>query len=472
VNWGVSGTVQLGTTPADTMDLPVLKVATPRLFLRFMGAFYTIAFLSFGVQALGLVGSHGILPIADFLRAIRAGAGTRAIYELPTLLWLNSSDAAISALWIIGSILGLVAAAGFWQRTALAACLVLWLSVCAAGQEFLYFQWDYLLAEAGFLSIFADQSPVRVWLFRWLVFRLIFLSGVVKLASGDPTWHSFTALQYHYETQPLPTPLAWLMHQLPGFLQRASTAFVLFAELIVPFLFFGPRRIRVVGAAITVALQVLILLTGNYTIFNWLTIALCLWLVIEPDRTTGRLLPHRAVSAMLAGFIALVSALLFLEVFNGPMPPGGGAILHAIAPLRLVNTYGLFAVMTTTRNEIIVEGSADGENWRAYEFHYKPGDPLRMPPVVAPHQPRLDWQMWFAALGTYQQNRWFVNFMLRLLQGEPRVLGLLRYNPFPNAPPRYVRARIFQYHFTRFGERGWWRREERGVYLPAVGLKQ
>lgn len=452
--------------------MPVFNLATPRFFLRVMGAIYTIAFLSFGVQAMGLIGSHGILPVADLLRAIRAAAGSQAVYELPTLLWLNSSDAAITALWIAGAVLGMVAAAGFWQRIALAGCLVFWLSVCAAGQDFLYFQWDYLLAEAGFLSIFADQTPVRIWLFRWLIFRLVFFSGVVKLSSGDPTWHGFTALQYHYETQPLPTPLAWLLHQLPVFFQKVSTAFVLLAELVVPFTFFGPRKVRRVGAGVTVLLQLLILLTGNYTIFNWLTIALCLWLVIEPDRATPRLLPHRAVSAALAGMIAMISALQILQVFNAPMPPGGGAILHAVAPLRVVNTYGLFAVMTTTRNEIIVEGSADGENWRAYEFPYKPGDPMRMPPLVAPHQPRLDWQMWFAALGTYQQNRWFVNFMVRLLEGEPRVVRLLSYNPFPNAPPRYVRARVFQYHFTRFGERGWWRREEGGMYFPPVSIKQ
>ena len=445
---------------------------TPRLFLRILGAIYLIAFLSFGVQAMALIGSHGILPAADFLRAVKAGAGSQAIYELPTLLWLNSSDAAMTVLWIAGCLFALVAIAGFYQRLSLAVCLVLWLSCCAAGQDFYAFQWDYLLAEAGFLAIFADQSPVRVWLFRWLIFRLIFFSGVVKLASGDPAWHNLTALQFHYETQPLPTPLAWLMHQLPAGLQKASTAFTLFAELAVPFTFFGPRRVRWAGAAITVVLQLFILLTGNYTFFNWLTIALCLWLVIEPDRVTPRPLPHRAVSAALAGFIAMISALLFLELFNGQLPPGGGEILHAVAPLRLVNSYGLFAVMTTTRAEILVEGSPDGENWKGYEFPYKPGDPLRMPPMVAPYQPRLDWQMWFAALGTYQQNRWFVNFMIRLLQNDRTVLALLRYNPFPNAPPHYVRARLFQYHFTRFGEKGWWRREERGMYFPPVSLKQ
>ena len=447
------------------------RIATAQSFLRILGAIYAIAFVSFGVQALGLAGSHGILPVADFLRAVRAAAGGAAIREVPTLLWLNASDTAITVLWIAGAVVGLVAAAGFKPRLALAACLVLWLSVCAAGQDFLAFQWDYLLAEAGFLAIFADHSPVRVWLFRWLIFRLIFFSGAIKLLSGDSTWRGLTALTYHYETQPLPTPLAWFMHQLPAWFQKASTAILLFAEVLVPLLFFGPRAVRHTAAAVTIALQVLILLTGNYTFFNWLTIALCLWLFIEAEPAKPRPLGHRAVSAALAGFIAMISSLLFFELFSGPMPPGGAAILHSVAPLRLVNAYGLFAVMTTTRPEIIVEGSSDGDNWLAYEFPYKPGDPRRAPPMVAPHQPRLDWQMWFAALGSYQQNRWFANFMVRLLQGDRTVLGLLRYNPFPNAPPKYIRARLYQYHFTHFGEKGWWKREEKGLYFPPVSLK-
>lgn len=448
------------------------RLATARNFLRVLGAIYTIAFLSFGVQAMGLVGSHGIAPAADFLRAVGAGAGAAGYYEVPTLLWLNASDAAITALWVVGAALGIAAAAGWRQRAVLAGCLVLWLSVCAAGQEFLAFQWDYLLAEAGFLAIFADETPARVWFFRWLLFRLVFFSGVVKLASHDPTWRNLTALDYHYETQPLPTPLAWFLYQLPAAFQKFSTAMVFVAELIVPFCFFGPRVVRRTGATATALFQLLILLTGNYTFFNWLTIALCLWLVIEPDRSLPRPLPHRAVSAALAGFIAFMSALLFLAQFGGPLPPAGGAILHVADSFRLVNSYGLFAVMTTTRPEIIVEGSRDGEHWSAYEFRFKPGDPNRMPPLVAPYQPRLDWQMWFAALGTYQQNRWFTGFMLRLLQGDRRVLGLLETNPFGDTPPKYVRALLYEYRFTRFGEKGWWKREEKGLYFPGVSLRR
>jgi hypothetical protein len=441
-------------------------------FLQVLGFVYFIAFTSFGVQAAGLIGQHGILPYANYLRAVREQLGSSAFWEVPTLFWINSGDAALRAAWMVGALGALAAIFTPWRRTALAVCLVLWLSICNIGQDFLSFQWDVLLVEVGFLAIFADESPVRVWLFRWLIFRLMFFSGVVKLGSGGPAWRNLTALDYHYYTQPLPTPLAWFMAQLPLWFQKASTAAALAVELAVPFSFFGPRRVRLAGAWLTAGLQVLILATGNYTFFNFLTIALCMWLVIEPRRTsepTPR--RHRVVSAALAAFIAMISMMLFLMLFRWPLPAGGREALEAVDPFHLVNSYGLFAVMTTERQEIIVEGSSDGIDWKAYEFRYKPGNPLRAPPVIEPAQPRLDWQMWFAALGSYRQNRWFANFMIRLLQGEPAVTGLLQYNPFPNAAPKFVRARLFVYRFTRFGERGWWTREERGDYFPVVGLR-
>jgi hypothetical protein len=443
---------------------------TVPLFLKLLGAIYFIAFISFGVQAQGLIGSHGILPVADYLKGAQAGAGRAAYRLIPTLLWISTNDAAITAVWLGGAIAAAVAAWGFRPRIALVCCLVLWLSICAAGQDFLSFQWDVLLLEAGFLAIFADPSFWRILLFRWLLFRLMFFSGMVKLLSHDRLWRNLTALHYHYETQPLPNPVAWLMYQLPMLFQRASTAFTLAVEIGVPFLFFAPARPRRIGAWMTIALQLLIIATGNYTFFKFLTIALAMFLFIEPTlQNTGK--RHKAVTAVLGTFVLSISGLLFLELFSVPLPAFGSAMLHAVAPLRIVNSYGLFAVMTDVRDEIVVEGSNDGSTWQAYEFRYKPGDVLRAPPVVAPHQPRLDWQMWFAALSNYQQNPWFVNLMVRLLEGQPVVLRLLASNPFPQAPPKYIRARLYLYHFTHFGDRGWWTREERGMYFPAVSLK-
>jgi hypothetical protein len=441
-----------------------------RVFLRVLGFIYFIAFTSFGVQASGLIGSHGILPYGEYLAAMRPSLGRAAYWEIPTVLWLNHSDAALAAVWIAGSLCALAVIFGYKQRIALALALVLWLSLCAVGQDFLSYQWDVLLLEAGFLAIFLDESPVRIWLFRWLIFRLMIFSGLGKLLSGDPSWRNLTAMTYHYHTQPLPTPLAWLLDKLPLTAQKASTLFVFAAEIGAPLLFFAPRRLRHIGGWITITLQLLILATGNYTFFNILTIALCLFLFIEPKRE-ARSPVHRGVSAVLVGFIGVTTGLLFLDLFTVNLPPAGAVILHVIAPLRIINSYGLFTVMTVERPEIIVEGSNDGSTWLAYEFPYKPGDPMRAPPIVEPHQPRLDWQMWFAALENYQQNRWFVNFMTRLLEGQPAVLRLLRYNPFPKAPPKYVRASLYLYHFTNFGEKGWWKRESRGLYFPPVSLK-
>jgi hypothetical protein len=454
-----------------------------RTLLQLLASVYLIAFVSWGVQAQGLIGSYGILPAADFLANVHRQLGSAAHWNCPTVFWLSSSDGALRAGWILGALCSLAAIlspifAPPAQRKAVtravfAGCLILWLSLCVIGQDFLSFQWDVLLLEAGFLALFADDSPVRIWLFRWLIFRLMFYSGAVKLLSHDPSWHNLTALHYHYETQPLPTPLAWYMEQLPMWFQKLSTAFTFFAELIVPFLFFAPKPIRRVAAWIVLALQTLILLTGNYTFFNLLAIILTLFLFVEPQLTPmpgARRRLHRAVSIALVAFIGVVSGCVTLQMFSVDLP-GESAVLRAVEPLRIVNSYGLFAVMTTERPEIVVEGSNDGTTWLAYGFPYKPGDPRRAPPIVAPHQPRLDWQMWFAALGNYQSNRWFVGFMLRLLQGEPSVLRLLQYNPFPNAPPKYIRARAYQYHFTKFGEPGWWKREEHGLYFPAVSLK-
>ena len=448
------------------------------LFAKALGGIYLIAFVSFGVQAGGLIGSQGILPAANYLRGMREALGAAAYWYAPTVFWLNCSDMALRIAWISGAVLAVALMLGFFRRPCLIALPILYLSICTAGQEFWSFQWDILLIEAGFLTIFLDASPGRVWLFRWLLFRLMFMSGLVKLLSGDPSWRDLTALSYHYQTQPLPTPLAWYMDQLPMWFQKASTACTFVVELLVPFLIFAPLGLRRIGAGLLIGFQVLILLTGNYTFFNLLAIALCLFLFA--GQPAGDAMPetraHRGVSMALTVFVATTSGLQFLEMFRVPLPAAGRAYLEWISPLRLVNAYGLFAVMTTTRPEIVVEGSNDGTVWAAYEFRFKPGEVKRAPPWVAPYQPRLDWQMWFAALGNAGENRWFYNFAGRLMEGSTPVLGLLERNPFPGGGPRYIRARVYQYRFTDFAERrrsgAWWRREEAGVYLPAISLRR
>jgi lipase maturation factor 1 len=441
-----------------------------KLFLKALAVIYGIAFVSFGMQADGLIGAQGILPVGDYLHAVHAALGARAYWAVPTVFWIDASDLALRAAWILGALLAVLLLLGFCRRFCLIGMLVLYLSISSAGQDFWSFQWDILLTEAGFLAIFLDSTPTRVWLFRWLLFRLMFMSGTVKLASGDPTWRDLTALGYHYWTQPLPTPIAWYMCQLPEWFQRVSTGLVLLVELAVPFLIFAGRKWRRIAAGLLSALQVLILLTGNYTFFNWLAIALCILLFAERPVPGGPApaRAHRLVTAGLMAFVLTTSGLQFIEMLSLPVTGLAHSYLAAVAPLRLVNTYGLFAVMTTTRPEIVVQGSNDGQDWRTYEFRYQPGDVKRAPPWVAPYQPRLDWQMWFAALGPVRDSPWFYNFAGRLIEGSAAVRGLLAYDPFPGGAPRYLRAVEYDYQFTDFAERrktgAWWRRQEKGVW--------
>jgi hypothetical protein len=375
---------------------------------------------------------------------------------------------------------------------------VLYLSLLVVGQDFLSFQWDILLVEIGFLAMLlaAGRRPSRtvIWLLRLLLFRLMFSSGAVKLASGDSTWRALTALRVHYETQPIPNAVAWYMHQLPPWFQTFSCVVMFAIELVAPWFLFAPRRLRLAAVWLMAFLQMLILLTGNYAFFNWL--ALALLIPAADDALWGRRIPARLlqklanrtgrqpwlIGRVTVGVLAVVIATSgLIQVSRIIFPIQGLPWLVeqiAAAPIRLhvVSGYGLFAVMTTSRPEIIVEGSNDGDNWEAYEFKYKPGDLRRPPPFVAPYQPRLDWQMWFAALGDYRANPWFVNLMVRLLEGSPQVLKLLQSNPFPNAAPKFVRASRYEYHFTdratRRAEGTWWRREFTGLYFPVASLRE
>ena len=498
------------------------------VFLRLLGVVYLLAFWSLATQIVGLAGHDGILPARLYMDGARAWAAAEQVgldrfRVLPTLCWLSTSDAFLRSLCLGGAALAALSIAGAAPVVMLPLLWLDYLSLMVVGREFLSYQWDALLLETGFLAIFLaplawrDQrrtrvSPPRiaVWLMLWLLFRLMLGSGLVKLASGDPTWRSLTALLYHYETQPIPTPPAWYAHQLPAWFHKASTLVALAIEIVAPFFILGPRRLRQLAFALFIGLQTLVAFTGNYAFFNLLTMSLCVFLIDDemilaalnrlrhgyggpPKRSAkaegpphqqgvaqpfqsrvGRI--RRAVLIAVAAITVPVSAVTFTSSIGLPLPiePLVLPIAELIAPLRSVNSYGLFAVMTTTRSEIIVEGSHDGVTWVAYEFKYKAGDVQRRPPWVAPHQPRLDWQMWFAALGRYEDEPWFRNFSLRLLEGAPDVRRLLAYDPFEGRTPRYVRGVLYRYRFsgwtTRRRDGVWWTRERLGEYSPPVSL--
>lgn len=526
-------------------------------FLRALGAIYLVAFVSLWVQIFGLVGSDGILPAKPAMDSMRNAADARHLgldrYHLvPTLCWFKATDGFLNFQCAAGTTLAVLLIIGIAPAPCLFLLWLIYLSLATACREFLSFQWDILLLETGFLAIFlapwqlwlrlagaTPPSRLVLWLLRWLLFKLMFQSGCVKLLSGDPAWRNLTALTFHYETQPLPTWIGWYAHQLPVWAQKASALTMFGIELLVPFLIFAPRRLRRFACLILVFFQALIFLTGNYCFFNLLTVALCLLLLddaalkaVLPSRLRNSLFlekaertgtqwnaslpnttnsqsgslghespalsptPQLAAPSSLASrpsplrpwhwpvqitvplaCVAIATSLIqFSAMFRSPIPwPRPMLAVYAwLEPFRTFNSYGLFAVMTTSRPEIIIEGSNDGVAWLPYEFKYKPGDVKRRPKFVAPHQPRLDWQMWFAALSTYRQNPWLVNFCLHLLEGSRPVQALLEHNPFPQAPPRYIRAVMYDYRFSDFAERhktgAWWHRQEQGLYLPPLSL--
>lgn len=502
---------------SESMELPNKRITdeyqlTARLFMRALGVCYFFAFASFGTQVTGLIGQNGILPAARFLDRINELLGPAAFLSCPTLFLVQCSDWELQLSCLAGAAGGLLMMFGFFPSLLLFFLWLLYLSLVSAGNVFMGFQWDSLLLETGFLALFLFPGYVTpckktvrrtpaitvLWLIRLLAFRLMLMSGAVKLLSGDPTWRGLTAMSFHYVTQPIPNGVAWYAQQLPLWWHKCETASVLFIELVIPFLLFGPRPARLACGVAFVVLQLLIMTTGNFAFFNWLTIALCVcifddaFFLRQLPRTVRRVLDSGAAtrrklllsvrsSALFTIFMATVitvhcvQSVRSLTGLNVPIPEPALAALAVLRPFHIVNHYGLFANMTTTRHEITIEGSDDGSKWKAYDFKYKPGALTRMPPFVAPHQPRLDWQMWFAALGTVDDNPWVVNLAVRLLQGSPDVISLLQSNPFPERPPRFVRATSTQYEFTTNDEKQkndcWWKPVSAPMeYMPGVSI--
>jgi hypothetical protein len=482
---------------------PATHFLTRRIFLGSLGVIYALAFASLGTQILGLAGSEGIEPVGRLLDLLKDAPWPARLAKLPTVFWISHSDTALQVACWTGVAAGLLLALDRIPLLAATVAWVLYLSVQTTCGIFLHYQWDILLLETGFLAIFMapfhlwgsstiERPPplAIVWLLRWLLFRLMLLSGLVKWLSGDAAWRRLTALEFHYETQPLPTWIAWYAHQLPSAVQQASVAAMFVIEIAVPFLIFAPRRLRLVACAAFVLFQAAIMATGNYGYFNLLTIALSLVLLDDaawPRRWSARYAVRRAPAmqgrqrrwsawliAPLAALILVLSCVPTLDRLRVGVwwPTWVLQMSAAVRPMRLANSYGLFTVMTKRRPEITIEGSDDGQRWQAYEFRWKPGNLARAPRFVQPHQPRLDWQMWFAALGDYRHQPWLQSFLARLLEGSPHVLDLLERNPFPTRPPGFIRAMVADYRFTDLASRRahqhWWAAGPARPYSPVL----
>lgn len=475
---------RIGDIYRNQLEISEEHDITSWLFLKCLALIYFSAFLSLTGQIAGLAGTDGILPFSELLDDAYQAYGFAALLYLPGLFWLNSSDLALQGIAWSGCLLSASLLLGYRTRLSLILLFVCYLSLFHAGQTFLTFQWDSLLLETGFLAIFLARGPSHlvIFLYHWLLFRLRFMSGVSKLASGDPSWANLTTLNYYFETQPLPHVGSWYFHQLPEWMLHSGVVFVLFTELIIPFFIFLPRKYRIFAAATTVAIQLLIIATSNHNWINLLTIVLCLFLIddrliekITPSRYTHKLSlqvkpePEKHILPIIAFLIVTCSSVVFLHKFAGLRIPD--VVANASIIIRswgIGHIFHVFPTMQTERHELQVEGSFDGKDWKAYTFRYKPGSLTTRPAFIIPHQPRLDWMMWFVPPQPPEMMYWFDQFLTRLQQGSEPVLDLLADNPFPDKPPRYLRVVVFRYHFTTSKERAetgqWWKYEYLGLF--------
>jgi len=457
------------------------------IWLRALGGIFFSVFYSLYFQIHGLIGPNGILPASAYLDAARKAVGAKAYWYVPSLLWINASDRALDALVWIGFTASVALIFNLWPRVSIAVAGICFLSFIAAAQDFAAYQSDGMLLEAALLSIFfaprgvrpglgADQPPSRASLFmlRWEWFRIYFESGVVKILSGETQWRNLTAMDKYYENGPLPSWIGWHVQQWPHSFHAATAAFTLIAELLVALLVFFPKWSRRICFIITTPLQIGIILTANYAFLNYLVLFLGFLLV---DDQWLHVAPRPSAAAAEGGgptpsyAAAIILPIVFITTVASFFMPGFPTVL-LLAPFRVANSYGLFAIMTRARYEIEFQGTADGKTWIAYPFRYKPQNVRKAPGLFAPYQPRFEWNLWFAMLGSWIDNRWVLNTEVRLLENQPAVLQLFAGNPFARKPPMAVRAIEWQYWFTNPAEHratgAWWHRDLIGQYAPTA----
>jgi hypothetical protein len=487
-------------SPQSAARVPESHWLTRFLILRLLGAVYAVAFLSTATQILPLIGSHGLLPVGPFLTRVSEfyGSDASGFIHLPSLFWFAHSDAALVIVAWAGFALSCVVAVGYANAIIMAVLWVLYLSFVHAGQDWYGYGWEIQLLETGFLAIFLcplyDGRPfpkrapplVILWLFRWLIFRIMFGAALIKLR-GDSCWHDLTALYYHFETQPIPGPLSRAFCFLPHWALKIGVLFNFLAELVMPLFAFYPRLARYLAGVIMILFQITLILSGNLSFLNWLTIIPAL--ACFDDQFCSKPLPRawvqyianatasaspsrlmRRTAWVVAGLLAYLS---IQPVVNMISPH---QIMNtSFDPLDLVNTYGAFGSVGKVRYNVVFEGTDsahpdDNAQWREYPYRALPVALDQRPPQIAPFQPRLDWQMWFAAMQTPNEYRWTLHLVWKLLHNDPGTLSLFGGNPFPDQPPRFIRAVLYRYAFAPPGNPAhlWWNREELSLWLPPL----
>ncbi len=459
------------------------------LLQKALAGIYLVAFLVAVNQWRGLLGTHGLTPVPFFVQRV-------SWQNSPSIFFFHYSDAFASAMAWLGTFLAVLAFLGVSERFGTPVSMVVWalmwvlyLSFQNVGQTWYSFGWESLLCESGFLAIFLgarNTAPpvIIIWMYRWLLFRLMFGAGLIKLR-GDSCWRDFTCLLYHYQSQPMPNPLSWYFNRLPGWVNKGGVLFNHVAELIAPFGYFVPLApVRYAAGIITVLFQGTLILSGNLSWLNWLTIVIAI--ACFDDRALAHLVPvHAGPIAPIAlphvialGLLTLVVALLSIRPAMNLLSPRQ-AMNASFEPLHIVNTYGAFGSISRERYEVIIEGTTDSvitpaSAWKEYQFKAKPGDVMRRPPIVAPYHLRLDWLMWFAAIDRGYADPWLLPLVARLLQNDRTTLALMSGNPFPDHPPVWIRAQLYLYQFASPDERRrgqWWTRRLQQDYLPAISLQ-
>jgi hypothetical protein len=486
------------TEAAPTSDrAPVTYWLTRFILLRLLGCVYAVAFLAAAKQILPLIGSHGLLPLDLFLQRVGDALGSPAagFLRLPSFFWFAHSDKVLQISAWLGFGLSCVVIAGYANAIVMTLLWALYMSFVHIGQDWYGYGWEIQLLETGFLAIFLcpllDGSPfpgreppiVVIWLFRWLIFRIMVGAALIKLR-GDVVWRDLTALYYHFETQPIPNPLSRWFHFLPHWILKGGVLFNYLAELIAPWFAFYPRIARHIAGVILVAFQFSLILGGNLSFLNWLTIVPALacfddsfWsgllsdtLVQKASSAAAEAKPSRPMPVAAWTVAVIVGVLSVQPVINMISPQQ--VMNTSFDPLDLVNTYGAFGSVGRERLNVVFEGTEavvpdQHAVWKAYPYKALPVELNRRPPQVAPYQPRLDWQMWFASMSEPQRYPWTLHLVWKLLHNDPGALNLFGGNPFPARPPTYIRAVLYRYEFAKPGnaEGNWWKREELGLWL-------